>query len=1299
MVSDGRRRSEEVDSVYAPVNQPTPSREGGLELNRTTTLPNQRNQVPVFRKSEGQSSLKIKRGFRSVGTPKVCGVSFECHPLWLWTLRPSDWSEVWMTAESLDRLSTTHALTLERFRHLVKTYHDGTDNDLAVEASDVWWISGSKAFVEVESDRIGGCPNVVCLTKSPRRTPSPVTEGEKWYSISHQSVGGVTNARGIFRLRGFALLTMIPDLPRTIAHILKYGLRGTPCNKADLGLHYNVSDTLSVRGLGRPVVFESCFSATGWCKRPLDPVELSLAYELPEFVVWSADFGDNILPLQIGRAVMEEVIHQIGGNDTGPSKASKRLKVSQAAEFASVDHHWMPEMGKWMPGSWTDTAIADRAVKADDASINFSPWNRRITLVLPRISSRFITIMENLCHARWCRTVARSFTSYLFARHGPDWASQLLLQRRALSLAGRECVKRQRVELDPLDRGVGRTWVGRSATSSDLALDVKKGTRVLSQIMKSSWWEWKNGSSLVFWRWNGREQQLSARDGMAIFVAESLPRDTKGSKPPRIPVTDLKCVATKVDAMLQRGYLEEGSVLSRVHYFAVPKGEDDIRVVFDGTSSGLNEALWAPNFYLPTSRAASLLLTFTSWMADVDFGEMFHNFFISEKMRKYAGIDISPLTAHLDTKFTVSKGGVPKVRWNRLFMGMRPSPYNAVRFYYWGEDVVRGNPADLKNPMRFDRVILNLPCTESYDPGSPKVMKWNDSAFKDRGAVAGDVVTFVDDGRLTGFSKENCHAVHRRFASRVQYLGMQDAPRKFRPPSQDKAGAWTGTIFKVTKDQITKTVAQEKWGRGRAMIKDLLSQCKSAPDRRPQLKRKELERSAGFLIHLAMTFDDITPFMKGIYLTLNAWRPQRDSEGWRLSDKKWKRVLFDRHDRGLLSDEELEDNLMREDAAPETVKGVIRLESDLESLDAILSPEVVPKIGIRSRLVVSVVYGFGDASGTGLGATFTCGSGFNFRIGVWGTIEKDESSNWKEFSNVVTALEDEAKEGNLEGAEVFMFTDNSTVESCAVRGTSSSPKLLSLVVKLRAMTTMYGVKLHIFHVAGTRMIAQGTDGVSRGYLALGVMAGEAMTAFIPIHLSAVDRSPGLVDWVKGWCGSNAMLLTPMGWFGEGHDISGWTIDDESGFDRPVLSEGRTYVWAPPPFAADVALAELRKARIKRQSSCHVVVCPRLCSPLWIKQLYKASDVVIEIPSGTPGWPNGMHEPLLIGLLFPFLRHAPWQLRGTPKMHAMGRELRGLFKEEVLDPRDLLCKFWGQCVGLGKMREDVVRKMLYLRSHS
>jgi hypothetical protein len=123
---------------------------------------------------------------------------------------------------------------------------------------------------------------------------------------------------------------------------------------------------------------------------------------------------------------------------------------------------------------------------------------------------------------------------------------------------------------------------------------------------------------------------------------------------------------------------------------------------------------------------------------------------------------------------------------------------------------------------------------------------------------------------------------------------------------------------------------------------------------------------------------------------------------------------------------------------------------------------------------------------------------------------------------------EEAETGNLDHAEVFMFTNNSTVESCAYKGALTSLKFLSLIVRLRALGTKHGIKIHIFHVGGTQMIAQGTDGVSRGYLALGIMAGEAMCSFIPIYQRACERSPKLVEWIKDWSGSNSIVLDPMG---------------------------------------------------------------------------------------------------------------------------------------------------------------------------
>ena len=828
--------------------------------------------------------------------------------------------------------------------------------------------------------------------------------------------------------------------------------------------------------------------------------------------------------------------------------------------------------------------------------------------------------------------------------------------------------------------------------SANLLLDVTKGLVVLGQILKSTWWEWTSGSAPVFWRWNGLEQILAARDGMSIFVQSTLPRSRKGIKLPRFDVETRKMVADKIATMVSKSYLEPGMVKTSLHYFAVAKGESDIRVVFDGTSCGLNEALWSPNFFLPTSRNASELLSFDTWMADVDFGEFFHNFFADVKIRKHAGVNVCPLSPFFarppDPRL---ENKVMGLRWGRLFMGMKPSPYNSVRYYYWAEEFAIGDLRDSTNPFGFDEVVLNLPGMESYDPSKPKLLKMNSKT----NSIAGGVVTFVDDVRMTGSSREHCHFVHRQFTSRIQYLGIQDAPRKFRPPSQTQAGAWTGTIFKISRNVISKSVSQEKWTKGTDIVVNLSRLLSEHPFERPSLNRKELERHTGFLNHLTMTFDEMTPFLKGFYLTLNSWRPKRDAHDWKMSDKTWMKCLVAQLDNGSISELEFENEVNFQDdiGCPVEVTASSRLGSDVRSLLTLFSSPSAPEVNLRSREVISVIYGFGDASGTGLGATFTCGSGFNFRIGVWSSDESDESSNWREFTNIVDSLEDEAKLGCLDQSEVFMFTDNSTVEACAIKGSSSSIKLLELVVRLRSLTTVYGVKIHIFHVSGTRMIAQGTDGVSRGFLGEGIMSGESMTSFIPIHLSAVGRSPKLMDWITDWSNPDIIHLQPSDWFDVGHDFDGWK-ESWDGFSRPNLSEGRVYLWSPPPFVADVAISELRKARIKRQTSTHVFVVPKLCAPLWIKQLFKASDIVIEIPAGQTFWNHSMHEPLLIGIVFPFISVKPWQLRSTPKMYSVAGELRKMFKTEGVDTRDFLRKFWQQCHRLRFMPENVVRKLLY-----
>jgi hypothetical protein len=194
---------------------------------------------------------------------------------------------------------------------------------------------------------------------------------------------------------------------------------------------------------------------------------------------------------------------------------------------------------------------------------------------------------------------------------------------------------------------------------------------------------------------------------------------------------------------------------------------------------------------------------------------------------------------------------------------------------------------------------------------------------------------------------------------------------------------------------------------------------------------------------------------------------------------------------------------------------------------------------------------------------------------------------------------------------------------------------------------MYNMtKIHIIHVSGKRMKLQGSDGLSRGNLNVGVMAGKRMLEFVPIHISALDRTPKLKPWLDSFVDESAEYLTPEGWYTRGHDLNENQWEQNSdGLKLPCLKSG-VFVWSPPPSAAESAIEELRKARHKRQVSQHLFIVPHLMQPLWRKHLHKATDIVLTLKPGHPAWPLDMLEPLALAFVFPFIRHKPWQLCGS-----------------------------------------------------
>jgi hypothetical protein len=485
-------------------------------------------------------------------------------------------------------------------------------------------------------------------------------------------------------------------------------------------------------------------------------------------------------------------------------------------------------------------------------------------------------------------------------------------------------------------------------------------------------------------------------------------------------------------------------------------------------------------------------------------------------------------------------------------------------------------------------------------------------------------------------------------------------------------------LFFTTDGKISQSITAEKWAKGQNAVKSLLDVI---DENEGIVDYKSLERVRGFLCHLSMTFEVITPFLKGFHLVLAKHLPRRDEDGWNFSEKHYMSYLHQK-----LADDEVsktEAELMLKAAeeqgpeAPKALPATERLKQDLYALGEILKPASPPDVLIRSNAVLQVLYGFGDASGKGFGSTLLSNRGMKFRIGLWETDAEDESSNWKEFENVVEALEEEGQSSSLDGCLVYFFTDNSTVEAALYKGNSSSPKLFDLVVRFKKLETHHKARFLVSHVSGKRMIAQGSDAVSRGQLGQGVTAGTDMLSFIPLDKSALERSPILLkDWIQAWSGSGTEFLQPEGWFERSHDLIGGELD-EYGHWAPKHKSG-TFVWVPPPAAAAVAIEELRKARIKWQGSLHVVIIPHLLTPEWLRQLYKVSDLVFAVPPSPSFWPEAMLEPLVIELIFPFARSAPWQLRGTPKMLAMGRQMRRVFDEEEVVGGNILRKFLLEC---------------------
>ena len=106
------------------------------------------------------------------------------------------------------------------------------------------------------------------------------------------------------------------------------------------------------------------------------------------------------------------------------------------------------------------------------------------------------------------------------------------------------------------------------------------------------------------------------------------------------------------------------------HYLLATKGKD-IRMLYNGTLSGLNDTLWDPQFTLTKVRIMLRATEVGTYMADMDTDEIFLNFTLSKDVRPYCRVNISNMRTEEEWERGILGGWE---RWERKMMGITDSP-------------------------------------------------------------------------------------------------------------------------------------------------------------------------------------------------------------------------------------------------------------------------------------------------------------------------------------------------------------------------------------------------------------------------------------------------------------------------------------------------------------------------------------------------------------------------------------------------------------------------------------------------
>ena len=578
---------------------------------------------------------------------------------------------------------------------------------------------------------------------------------------------------------------------------------------------------------------------------------------------------------------------------------------------------------------------------------------------------------------------------------------------------------------------------------------------------------------------------------------------------------------------------ESGEVVANAPLFLVPK-EGQVgqwRVIADMLRGGQNASIGGDPVFLPRLTHILEQMYDGGWSAVVDASKYFYQFMTHPDDRPFLGIR-HPATKALYTYFGLPMGSAnsPALggRYGVAFLRRLRSTFS----------IFTGDPTPNCFWTSFDEGVGG-----SYQPGLGYGM-----TFLTRGGAAVLVWAFVDDFLVHAPTEELCTEALRHFLDVSVICGLLCHPKKLTPPSQrvrycgfelDSKGIPSLHIPVAKRERALAMVEYIVCSRldklfSRLSLAVVAGVLQSLVEGTPERVGHTRLRAFHSVVHPAGLGSGAEPY----FTTCTVPEGVREDLRW------W--ITFLRHGGSRAS---------------------------------------------RMTHSATLIPTWGDGSGTGTGGTYTLPDRpLKMWKGKWSPFVYQFSSNWKELYTLLLTLQQVAEEdpASVRHTTLFYFTDNSATYWIASSGSIGSPSLHRLITEIKRLVFLLDCRLQVVHVPGYLMIAQGTDGLSRGLWMRsyhGLMSEAALLAGI---FAPLPFCPELTGDILARLPSHGFRAPPS-WYH--HDwASPW---------NPSRVFDTCSVWFPPPEAARQCITFVLNAFIERPlTTSALFVVPRVLQAFW-----------------------------------------------------------------------------------------------------